>query len=101
MTNPGSVRWIGRDARPAGRQCQLIESATWIPRTTLQSAKVDSCARGFELVLPRMSLILVIVILVLLFGGGGFYMGGPRGGGISLGAVLLIILVLYLLGVFR
>jgi hypothetical protein len=48
-----------------------------------------------------MSLLLIIVILVLLFGCGGFYMRGSRGGGISLGAVLLIILVLYLLGVFR
>jgi hypothetical protein len=49
-------------------------------------------------------LIIIIVLLVLVLGGGGGYYGygrwGYRGGaGISLGTVLLILLVCYLLGV--
>jgi hypothetical protein len=45
-------------------------------------------------------LILLIIVIVALFGGG-FYAKGPyRGGGIGLGTVLLIVLVLWLLGVF-
>jgi hypothetical protein len=48
--------------------------------------------------------ILLIVVLVLVFAGGGGYYGygrwGHRGGaGISLGAILVILLVCYLLGV--
>jgi hypothetical protein len=48
--------------------------------------------------------ILLIVLLVLVFAGGGGYYGygrwGSRGGaGISLGSVLLILLVCYLLGI--
>ena len=48
-----------------------------------------------------MNLVILIIILVLLFGGGGFYLGGPSHGGIGLVGVLVIVLVLYLLGVFR
>lgn len=49
-----------------------------------------------------MNTILIILILLLIFGGGlGFHKGGIRGGGISVGGVLLLILVLYLLGVLR
>jgi hypothetical protein len=49
-------------------------------------------------------LILLIIFLVLVFAGGGGYYGygrwGARGGaGISLGTVLLILLICYLLGV--
>jgi hypothetical protein len=50
-------------------------------------------------------LLLIIILLVLLFGGGGGYYGYSRwglGGGLGiLGTVLLIVLVLYLLGLFR
>jgi hypothetical protein len=44
--------------------------------------------------------LLLIVLLVLLLGGGGFsyHTWGPMGGGISVGTVLIIILILYLLG---
>jgi hypothetical protein len=49
-------------------------------------------------------LILLIIFLVLVFAGGGGYYGygrwGARGGvGISLGTVLVILLICYLLGV--
>jgi hypothetical protein len=48
-------------------------------------------------------MLLLIIILILLFGGGGGYYGygrwGYRGGfGISLGTILLIVLIVYLLG---
>jgi hypothetical protein len=50
--------------------------------------------------------ILLIIILVLVFGAGGGYYGhtrwGPSGGaGIGLGTILLILLIAYLLGLFR
>ena len=49
-------------------------------------------------------LILLIVLLLLLGGGGGYYgygRWGYRGGaGVSLGTILLILLVAYLLGFF-
>jgi hypothetical protein len=50
-----------------------------------------------------MSLLLIIIVLILIFGGGGigYRTYGPMGGGIGFGGILLIILVLYLLGVFR
>jgi hypothetical protein len=50
-----------------------------------------------------MSLLIIIIILILLFGGGGigYRSYGPMGGGIGLGGILVIILILYLLGVFR
>jgi len=53
-----------------------------------------------------MLLILLIVVLILLFGGGfGYYSHtnwGPNyGAPVGIGTILLIILVLYLLGVFR
>jgi hypothetical protein len=51
-------------------------------------------------------MLLLIIILLLLFAGGGGYYGynrwGSRGGaGISLGTVVLILLVAYLLGIFH
>lgn len=51
-------------------------------------------------------MLVLIIILVLLFGAGGGYYGharwGPRGGaGVSLGTVLLIVLLVYLLGGLR
>jgi hypothetical protein len=51
-------------------------------------------------------LIILIIVLVLVFGGGGGYYGYGRwgaggGAGIGLGTVLLILLVCYLLGLFR
>ena len=51
-------------------------------------------------------MLLLIIILVLLLGGGGGYYGhtrwGPSGGaGVGLGTVLLILLIAYLLGLFR
>jgi hypothetical protein len=45
--------------------------------------------------------LLLIVVLLLLFGGGGFALGGPRWGGISVGTILLIVLIVYLLGGLR
>ena len=46
-----------------------------------------------------MSLLLIILLILLLAGGGfGYRTWGPMGGGISVGTVLIIILVLYLLG---
>jgi hypothetical protein len=48
-----------------------------------------------------MLLLILLIILIIVMFGGGFYAKGPyRGGGISLGTILLIILVLWLLGVF-
>jgi hypothetical protein len=44
-----------------------------------------------------MDLILIIIVLVLLFGGGFGYSRYGYRGGISIGGVLLIILILYLL----
>jgi hypothetical protein len=49
-------------------------------------------------------LVILIILLVLVFAGGGGYYGygrwGARGGaGISLGTVLVILLICYLLGV--
>lgn len=51
-------------------------------------------------------MLLLIIILVLVFGFGGGYYGhsrwGYRGGaGISLGTILLILLIAFLLGAFR
>jgi hypothetical protein len=50
--------------------------------------------------------LIIIILLVLLLGGGGGYYGHSRwgfggGAGISLGTILLILLVAYLLGLFR
>jgi hypothetical protein len=49
-------------------------------------------------------MLLLIIILLVLFAGGGGYWGygrwGSRGGaGISLGAVLLVLLIAYVLGI--
>ena len=51
-------------------------------------------------------MLILLIILILLFGGGGGYYGhsrwGPSGGaGVGLGTVLLILLIAYLLGIFR
>ncbi|HQY89753.1 MAG TPA: hypothetical protein PK402_13960 [Tepidisphaeraceae bacterium] len=46
-------------------------------------------------------LFILLVVLVIIMFSGGFYAKGPyRGGGIGLGTVLLIVLLLWLLGVF-
>jgi hypothetical protein len=44
--------------------------------------------------------VLLIVLIVLAFGGG-FYHAPFRGPGISIGAILFIVLLFYLLGGFR
>ena len=51
-------------------------------------------------------MLLLIIVLVLIFGFGGGYYGhtqwGPNGGlGFGLGTILLILLICYLLGLFR
>jgi hypothetical protein len=46
-----------------------------------------------------MTLILFVLVLLLLFGGGGYYAGGPAYGSGTVGLVLLIVLIAYLLGV--
>jgi hypothetical protein len=50
-------------------------------------------------------LIVIVIILLLVLGSGGYYghsRWGYRGGaGVGLGTVLLILLVAYLLGLFR
>jgi hypothetical protein len=49
-----------------------------------------------------MSILLIIVILVVVFGGGGYYAHGAYGApglGFSVGGLLLVLLVLFLLGV--
>jgi len=50
-----------------------------------------------------MTLVLIVVLVLLLGGGGGYYgygRWGARGGaGISLGTILVIVLVCYLLGI--
>jgi hypothetical protein len=51
-------------------------------------------------------MLILIIILLLIFGLGGGYYGhtrwGPSGGaGIGLGTILVILLIAYLLGLFR
>lgn len=48
-----------------------------------------------------MPLLLIIIVLIVLLGGGGygFHRWGPVGGGISMGTILIVLLLLYLLGV--
>jgi hypothetical protein len=51
-------------------------------------------------------MIILLIILILLFGGGGGYYGHSRwgaggGAGVSLGTILVILLIAYLLGLFR
>lgn len=50
-------------------------------------------------------LILLVILLIVLAGGGGYYghnrWGRGRGAGISLGTILVILLIAYLLGLFR
>lgn len=93
-----------RAAIHAGLGCTLIgESSSG--RHSAQSNKSHSpgdarSEGGCEM------LILLIIVLVLVFAGGGGYYGYNRwgaggGAGIGLGTVLVILLVCYLLGVFR
>ena len=66
----------------------------------------DGSRRSNSLLIERtleMTLI-VIILLILILGGGGGYYGHSRwgyggGAGISLGTILLILLIAYLLGV--
>jgi hypothetical protein len=51
-------------------------------------------------------MLILIIILILLFGGGGGYYGHSRwgasgGAGIGLGTILIILLIAWMLGVFR
>jgi hypothetical protein len=51
-------------------------------------------------------MLIILIILLLIFGAGGGYYGhsrwGPTGGtGIGLGTILIILLIAYLLGMFR
>jgi hypothetical protein len=48
-----------------------------------------------------MDLLLVLLVVVILLGSGGlgYRTWGPMGGGISVGSILVLILVLWLLGV--
>jgi hypothetical protein len=56
-------------------------------------------ADGYD---AAMNPLLLILILILLFGGGsGFYFGGPALGGGTLGLVLLVGLVIFLMGGWR
>ena len=52
-----------------------------------------------------MTLLIIIIILVLIFGGGGGYYAhrsyGPTGCGSVIGAVFLVLLLLWLLGVLH
>lgn len=45
-------------------------------------------------------LLIVLIILILLSYGGGVYRPAYRAHGISIGTILLVVLVLWLLGVF-
>ena len=45
-------------------------------------------------------LLIILIVLILLSYGGGMYQPTYRRHGISLGTILLIVLVLWLLGVF-
>lgn len=45
-------------------------------------------------------LLIVLIILILLSYGGGFYRPAYRTHGVSLGTILLIVLLLWLFGVF-
>ncbi len=51
-------------------------------------------------------MLILIIVLLLVFGAGGGYYGhnrwGPSGGaGVSLGTILLILLIAYMLGLFH
>lgn len=51
-------------------------------------------------------MLILLIVLILLFGGGFGYYGhsrwGPGGGaGVSLGTILLILLIAYMLGMFH
>jgi hypothetical protein len=68
-----------------------------LPSARLQMQEKRRCEMG---------IIILVVVLLLIFGGGGGYYGYSRwgyagGGGIGIGAILVILLVLYLLGFFH
>jgi hypothetical protein len=46
-------------------------------------------------------MLILLIVLAVLFLGGGIYHEPFRGPGISIGAILLIVLLLYLFGGFR
>ena len=51
-------------------------------------------------------MLILVIILILIFGGGGGYWGNSRwgyqgGAGVGLGTIALILLIAYLLGLFR
>lgn len=46
-------------------------------------------------------ILLIVLIVIVLFGGMSYGGGQYRGPGIGIGGLLLVILVLYLLGVFH
>jgi hypothetical protein len=54
----------------------------------------------------KKNMLILIIVLVLLLGGGGGYYGHSRwgyggGAGVSLGTILLILLIAWMLGLFR
>jgi hypothetical protein len=76
--------------RPRGGSSRLKPSRPWL--------KIQK--KG------RTTMLILIIILLLVFGAGGGYYGhtrwGPGGGaGIGLGTILLILLIAYMLGLFR
>src|ERR1700684_2871859 len=73
---------------------------TGLPRRHLLWRGLEFEKRG------RTAVIILIIILLLIFGGGGGYYGHSRwgaggGAGIGLGTILVIVLICYLLGLFR
>ena len=51
-------------------------------------------------------MLILIIVLILLFGGGGGYYGHSRwgvggGAGVSLGTIVLILLIVWMLGLLR
>jgi hypothetical protein len=91
-------------------QSVLQQSAAYFDElgaaTTHNVIKPMTKPGGCNLDWRRSEMIILIIILVLVFGGGGGYYGYGRwgaggGAGIGLGTVLLILLVCYLLGIFR
>jgi hypothetical protein len=75
------------------------------PRLNKQFAVRASGLLSIQQKARKMTLIIIIILILLLGGGGGYYgygrYGYGGGAGISLGTILLILLVAYLLGFFR
>jgi hypothetical protein len=74
-----------------------------VHQTKTPPPRVTSTAKNL---LRLVRLVILIIVLVLVFGLGGGYYGYGRwgtggGAGIGLGTVLVILLVCYLLGLFR